>query len=124
MISLLEFDEIIQTMLEIAEYHHSQDHDELFEECTWYECSQTRKNVEKLRELKGLLFTGVTTEPLVSSQFLSAELEVIFRELAVKQEPLGKDFEKVLNDNYWDLLVTDAEPGLTPESQNLDSIGE
>ena len=28
-----------------------------------------------------------------------------FAELALKQEPLGKEFEQVLHDNLWDLLV-------------------
>lgn len=33
------------------------------------------------------------------------QLNAFFRDLLSKQEPLGKEFAQVLDDNYWVLLV-------------------
>ena len=44
-----------------------------------------------------------------NKSFSKEEIEQIsffFRELLEKQEPLGYEFEKILANNYWDLLIT------------------
>ena len=41
----------------------------------------------------------------IKSDFEEA-LAVFYVELSSKQHPLGKECEKVLSDNLWDLLVT------------------
>lgn len=47
-----------------------------------------------------------------------------FRHLAAKQEPLGKEFEEVLNANLWDLYVhepaTSAPAPEPPRSRTAD----
>ncbi len=37
-----------------------------------------------------------------------------YKKLLAKQEPLGVEFETVLNDNFWDLLVTDEKRKIKP----------
>ena len=42
----------------------------------------------------------------MSDEELQKELQDFYQELLKKQEPLGKDFTKVLIDNLWDLYDT------------------
>ena len=49
------------------------------------------------------LFTGEYKRPALSFE---EGIALFYAKLSSKQQPLGKEFEKVLHDNLWDLLVT------------------
>lgn len=40
-----------------------------------------------------------------------ALLRKVYIDLLEKSEPLGYEFEKVLHDNFWDLLIKDSPEG-------------
>ena len=37
------------------------------------------------------------------------ELQEFYQKLLESQEPLGEEFQKILDDNIWDLYVSDEE---------------
>ena len=52
-------------------------------------------------------YTKLSIREQQSSEFIFEEtMASFYANLLSKQEPLGKEFEKVLHDNLWDLLVT------------------